>query len=300
MSNKNNQGHHHHHKVSGKNLFITIILNLIITIAQVIGGVLSGSLALLSDAMHNFSDVLSLVLAYWAHRLSHKPSNSTKTFGYHRAEIISALFNSSILIIISIYLIYEAVYKLYYPEIIDSIWVIVLGLLGIIVNSLGVFMIKDDAKSNMNLKAAYLHLLADVMTSIAVVLGGLLMYYFDLFWIDSLVTIIIAVYLIYASYFLVKDSLFVLMQFVPQGIELSEVEDNISELPEIDNVHHIHLWQLDDNRIHLEAHLNFNENITLKESAEVISTLEKRLKDLFNISHVTFQCEYNRCNNSSN
>ncbi len=289
--------HHHHHHVSGKNLFITIILNSIITIAQIIGGIVSGSLALLSDAMHNFSDVLSLVIAYGANRISSKPSNAEKTFGYHRAEILAALFNSSVLIGISLYLIIEACSKLYHPEPIDSTWVIALGALGIVVNALSVWMVKEDAEENMNLQAAYLHLLADVMTSIAVVIGGVLMYYFHIFWIDPIISILIALYLLWASFGLVKDATFVLMQFVPKGIELSEVVKTITALPQIENAHHIHLWQLDDHRIHLEAHLDFNENITIEASNQIINILEKELRELFKISHVTFQCEYNRCDN---
>ncbi len=287
--------HHSHHQVSGKNLFITVVLNVIITVAQFIGGFLSGSLALLSDAMHNLSDVASLLIAYWANRLSKKPRSTKKTFGYHRAEIIAALFNSSVLIAISIYLIFEAINKLYNPEPINSFWVIILGLLGIVVNALSVFIIKDDAKSNMNMKAAYLHLLADAMTSFAVVVGGVLMYYFNIFWIDSVITIMIALYLIWASYALVRGSLSVLMQFVPDELEVDKIVGTITKLENIDNVHHVHLWQLDDHKIHLEAHLNFVTNISLEESTKVINILEKELQELYGISHVTFQCEYNRC-----
>ncbi|WP_373069426.1 cation diffusion facilitator family transporter [Sulfurimonas sp.] len=290
--------HHHHHDVSGKNLFITVILNVIITVAQIIGGLLSGSLALLSDAVHNLSDVVSLLIAYWANQLSKRPGNLRKTFGYHRAEIIAALFNSSVLIAISVYLIFEAINKLYNPEPINSFWVIILGLLGIVVNALSVFIIKDDAHSNMNMKAAYLHLLADAMTSFAVVVGGVLMYYFNLLWVDSVITIIIALYLIWASYALVKGSLSVLMQFVPEELEVDEIVKTITQLEDIDNVHHVHVWQLDDNRIHLEAHLNFCKNISIQESTNVINVLEKQLGELYGISHVTFQCEYNRCENT--
>lgn len=289
--------HHYNHQVSGKNLFITVILNVIITVAQFIGGLLSGSLALISDAMHNLSDVASLLIAYWANRLSKRPRTAKKTFGYHRAEIIAALFNSSVLIAISVYLIFEAIRKLYNPEPIDSTWVIILGLLGILVNGFSVFIIKNDAKSNMNMKAAYLHLLADAMTSFAVVVGGVLMYYFSLLWVDSVITIFIALYLIWASYSLVKGSLSVLMQFVPDELDVDEVVSTIVKNENIDNVHHVHVWQLDDHKIHLEAHLNFNENITLEESTNVINTLEKQLNELYGITHTTFQCEYNWCKN---
>ncbi len=292
-------GGHHHHKVSGKNLFITIILNIIITLSQIIGGVLSGSLALLSDAIHNFSDVLALIIAYIAHQLASKPSTQNKTFGYKRAEIIAALFNASVLIGIAIFLIIEAFHKFYHPESINSVWVIVLGLLSIVLNTASVLLIKNDAHKNMNIKAAYLHLLTDVMTSIAVVVGGLLMYYFQLFWVDSVVSLIIALYLIWASVGLVKESTAILMHFTPQTIQLDDLISTIKNLEEIKNIHHIHLWKLDDHRIHLESHLDFNENISLEASGKIIDRLEELLYDKFEITHTTFQCEFNRNDNKS-
>lgn len=288
---------HHHHKVSGKNLLLTIILNVIITLSQLIGGLISGSLALLSDAMHNFSDVLALVIAYVANRLAARPSNQQKTFGYKRAEILATLFNASVLVGIGIFLIIEAFHKFYHPVAINSVWVIALGILSIVLNAVSVLLVKDDAHDNMNIKAAYLHLLTDVMTSVAVVIGGLLMYYFGMFWIDSLVTVIIAIYLIVASIGLLKESGGVLMQFAPSNIKLGDVVQTIEEVNEINNVHHIHIWRLDDKRIHLEAHLDFNENLSLLESNKIIDTLENNLYSKYEIEHTTFQCEYKRCDN---
>ncbi len=286
--------HHHHHELSGKNLFITIVLNLIITISQIIGGLLSGSLALLSDAVHNFSDVLALVIAYWANLLASKDSSHTKTFGYKRAEILATLFNSSVLVGIAIFLILESFHKFYHPEPINSVWVIALGVLSIVLNAISVLLIKDDADDSMNIKAAYLHLLTDVMTSVAVVLGGLLMYYFNIFWIDPLVSLIIAFYLIWASLGLLKESGSILMQFTPQEIDLDEVILAIENEKEIQNVHHIHIWKLSDHRVHLEAHLDFKEDVSLSFSNKVIMSLEKKLHDDFDIEHTTFQCEYER------
>ncbi len=288
---------HHHHEVSGKNLFITIILNIIITVSQIVGGIYSGSLALLSDAMHNFSDVLALFIAYFANRLATRPNNESKTFGYKRAEILAALFNASVLIGIAIFLIVEAFHKFYHPEPINSIWVIGLGTLSIVLNAASVLLIKDDSHDNMNIKAAYLHLLTDVMTSVAVVGGGVLMYYFGLFWIDPLISALIALYLIWASFGLVRESSAILMQFTPKGIDIEAVVKIIEEEHEIKNVHHIHVWQLDDNQIHLEAHLDFNEDVTLSASNTVIERLEKKLHDTFDIEHTTFQCEYERDDN---
>ena len=288
---------HHHHNVSGKNLFITILLNLIITLSQIVGGMMSGSLALLSDAVHNFSDVMALVIAYVANRMSARPNTYAHTFGYKRAEILAALFNASVLVGIALFLISESYYKFYHPEPIDSSWVIALGLLSIVLNAASVFLIKDDAHDNMNIRAAYLHLLTDVMTSVAVVVGGVLMYYFELFWIDPLVSMLIAFYLIWASVGLIKESTSVLMQFTPTHLDVSEIISTIKEIEIIEDVHHLHLWRLNDKQIHLEAHLGFNSNLTLGDSNKVIDALETILKEQYHIGHTTFQCEYRRCQN---
>jgi len=283
---------HHHHQVSGKNLFITIILNIIITLSQIVGGILSGSLALLSDAMHNFSDVLALMIAYFANRLSSRPNTQTKTFGYKRAEILAALFNASVLIGIAIFLIIEAIHKFYHPEVIHSLWVIGLGTLSIVLNAISVLLVKGDAHDNMNIKAAYLHLLTDVMTSVAVVIGGVLMYYYNVFWLDPLISIFIAIYLIKASAGLILESGSILMQFTPKEIDIEMITKEIETQDSIKNVHHIHVWKLDDKGIHLEAHLDFNENLTLLQSNKIVAILEEKLHKKFGITHTTFQCEY--------
>ncbi len=295
---KNMSEHHHHHnhshEVKGKNLFITIILNVIITVAQIIGGIMSGSLALLSDAMHNFSDVLALLIAWWANRLSGRPKNEQKTFGYKRAQIIAALFNSSALFGIAIFLIIEAVNKLFNPHTINSSLVIWLGILSIVLNLASVLLIRDDAHNNMNMKAAYLHLMTDVMTSIAVVVGGVLMFYFNLFWIDSVVTILIAVYLISASYSLIKDSIEILMQSVPNSINIDRLKTYVEDIKEVKNIHHLHVWKLDDHDIHLEAHIDFNENINLEKVTKIIGKIGENLKNRYHISHVTLQAEFDK------
>ena len=288
---------HRDHNISGKNLFITIILNVIITVSQIIGGILSGSLALLSDAMHNFSDVLALVIAYFANRLASRPNTPSKTFGYKRAEILSALFNASVLIGIAIFLITEAFHKFYHPEVIDSLWVIGLGLLSIILNAISVLLIKDDTHDNMNMKAAYLHLLTDVMTSVAVVVGGVLMYFYGIFWIDPLVSVLIAIYLIKASLGLIMESGSILMQFTPKELDIELIIKEIEMQKKIKSVHHVHLWKLDDKGIHLEAHLDFSDNLTLLESNQIITILEKKLHEKFEITHTTFQCEYDSNHN---
>ncbi len=288
----------HHHHLSGKNLFITIVLNLIITLAQIVGGIVSGSLALLSDAMHNFSDVLALVIAYAANRLAAKPSTKEYTFGLKRAEILAALFNALVLVGIGIFLIVEAFHKFLHPQPIASSWVIWLGVLSIVLNSASVLLIKEDSHENMNIKVAYLHLLTDVMTSIAVVVGGIVMAVWNIFWVDPLISIFIALYLIKAAFSLIKESSSVLMQSAPKNIDIDMIAKEIESEPEIENVHHIHLWQLDDKHIFLEAHIDFKKDLHLSQCNKVLEKLENKLKAL-HISHTTFQCEYKRKDSKS-
>lgn len=291
--------HNHSHDVSGKNLFITIVLNIIITLSQIIGGIVSGSLALLSDALHNFSDVLALVLTYWTNKIAKKDKNNYKTFGYKRAEILATLFNSATLIGIAIYLIIESLEKFFNPQSVDSILVIGLGILSIILNAVSVLLIKDDTHDNMNVKAAYLHLLTDVMTSVAVVIGGILMFYFDLFWVDPLISLLIAFYLIKASYSLLIESINILMQGTPESIDIEEIQKSVENFDEVSNIHHLHLWRLNDHDIHLEAHIDFKENLLLKDVNDITSKIEEYLRTNYHISHITLQAEYDICKNKN-
>ena len=291
--------HHHHHDLSGRKLFIAIILNGIITVAQVAGGIIAGSLALLGDALHNFSDVMALLISWFAHRISGREADRTRTFGYRRAEIVAALFNAAVLAGIGVYLIYASVVRLLHPEPVLSDWVIWMGLLGIVVNGGSLFLLEADARANMNIRAAYLHLLGDVLTSVAVVLGGVAIAVWQVFWIDPLISIAIAIYLIYASVNLLRESTGVLMQFAPGSVDLHEVETAMLAEGAVANVHHIHLWRLSDRVIHLEAHLDFREDLPLSEATRTVERLEALLHDRFGIAHTTFQSEYGRDDDKS-
>lgn len=285
---------HHHHEVKGTRLLITIFLNIIITAAQIIGGIYSGSLALLSDALHNFSDVMTLVITYIANRMAGRSPTQEKTFGYKRAEIIAALFNASVLVGTGLFLIIEAAQRVFKPEPVGSMIVIALALLGVVFNAAGMLLIKQDARHNINIKAAYLHLLTDVMTSVAVLAGGIAMYYLQLYWIDPLISILIAVYLIYAAYAILKDSACILMQFAPAHIDLAGIERVACGHHELRNIHHIHVWQLNDREIFLEAHVDFNENLPLEEVMRVCDALEEKLKSTYGITHITLQSEFQK------
>ncbi|MEM5565680.1 cation diffusion facilitator family transporter [Psychroserpens sp. AS72] len=293
-------GHSHNHShdhgdLRGRNLIISILLNIVITVAQVIGGLLSGSLSLLSDALHNFSDVVSLIISYIANRLSKRKASLQKTFGYKRAEILAAFINAATLIIVAILLIIEAVKRFQNPQDIESNLVIWLSLVAILGNGFSVLLLKKDSESNMNMKSAYLHLLTDMMASVAVFIGGLLMKYYQLYWVDSVLTFAIALYLIYMGYDLLKDSIKVLMLFTPDEIKVKDIVTQIQQLEAIKNVHHVHIWQLNEEEIHLEAHIDFEEDITLSQFDVILHEVEELVFHNFGINHVNIQPEYGKC-----
>lgn len=293
-SHSHNHSHHHHADLKGRNLLISIFLNILITVAQVIGGLISGSLALLSDALHNFSDVLSLIISYIANRLSKKSASTNKTFGYKRAEIIAAFVNAGSLIIVAILLIIEAIKRFQNPEEIESNLVIWMSLLGIVANGFSVLLLKKDADKNMNMKSAYLHLFTDMMASVAVLIGGLLMKYYQIFWIDSVLTLVIAVYLIYMGWDLLKVSTRVLMLFTPEEIQVKKIVEDINNLEGIKSMHHVHIWQLNEEELHLEAHIDFETDILLSEFDEKLNNIEKLLLEKYNINHVNIQPEFKK------
>ena len=286
--------HSHHHEVQGKNLIYSILLNLLITVAQIIGGIASGSLALLSDALHNFSDVLSLGFSLIAHKLSRKKATEDQTFGYKRAELIAAFVNASTLIIVAFILIYGATDRFFHPKPIESNLVIWLSLLGIVVNGGSVLLLQKDAEHNLNMKSAYLHLLTDMMASVAVLVGGLLMKYYNWFWVDGVMTILIALYLIVVGIDLLKTSTKMLMLFTPEEIDIKEIVAEVQKIERAGKLHHIHVWYLNENELHLEAHLDCSEDIKLSEFNEISDKIEQLLLDKFHINHINIQPEYKK------
>lgn len=280
-------------QISGSKIGITVILNIIITVAQIFGGIISGSVALLTDALHNFSDVISLLLSYITNRLAKKKSTIKQTYGFKRAEILSTFVNSVTLIAIAVYLIIEAVERFIKPEPVKADLVIYFAIGSIITNFISVLLLFKDSKNNMNIKSAYLHLLTDVMTSIVVMIGGILMKYFDIYRIDSILSIAIAIYLIFASYKLLLASIKILMQFTPQDVDIIGVTNQICDIPNVKNVHHVHFWQLNDKDIFFEAHIDLEKDIYITEFQDILTEIESILHKN-NINHLNIQPEFDK------
>jgi cobalt-zinc-cadmium efflux system protein len=277
-------------KVTGRNLFITILLNIGITVAQTIGGLLSGSMALLSDAAHNFSDVLSLLISYGAEKLSGREQTLRQTYGYKRAGIFAAFINAATLLIIATILVWEAVTRLIHPQPIAGLIVIYLAALSILFNGLSVLLIKKDAEASMNMRSAYLHLFTDMMTSIAVLAGGFAIRYLGWFWIDGALSIGIALYLVYSSWGIFYEALRIFMQFTPSHINIEEIAEKMCRVQGVKNMHHVHVWQLDDHDMMLEAHIDLDGDYSISRFEDILEQVGIILEQ-YSIHHYNIQPE---------
>lgn len=300
-ANAHEDGHHHGHAHHGhhhghahgdpSNIGWAVLLNVIITVSQVIGGLWSGSLALLSDAAHNFSDVIALVISYFANKLSKKPYSESKTFGYKRAEIIAAFINVVSIIVIAIFIFIEGLGRWGKAVEINGVVVMLLAGLSIAVNGGSVLLIAKESKGNINMRSAYVHLFSDMLTSIAVLISGAAVTYLKWYWLDSVLSIGIAIYLIVISVQMLLETLRVLMQFAPEDFDPQEMYNEIVKIDGIVGVHHMHAWELTDRECHFEAHIEFCKDIALSEVATKLDSV-RMICSRKNFNHVTLEAEY--------
>jgi cobalt-zinc-cadmium efflux system protein len=278
-----------------RNLFITVFLNLIISIAQLIGGIFSNSLALISDAIHNFSDGVAMLITYITVIISKRESTARKTFGYKRIQILAALFNAVTLIAICLFLIHESYERFMNPQEVKSIPMLLVASIGLAANLAGVFLLKDFKSRNINIKAAYLHLIGDTLSSVAVIVGGLLIYFYEIHWIDPVITVLISLYIIRETYHVLAETYNILMQAVPSWLDLKAVQQKINGIEGVKSIHHVHAWSLTDNEVHFEGHLELEQDLKVSEAQSIYDEAKRILNQEFGISHTTLQLEVNYC-----
>ena len=291
--------HSHHHENPSGRIFISILLNGLITLVEIFGGIFSNSLALISEAIHNLSDTLALILAWVANHFCNKKPNVRRTFGYKRLEILSAFINASVLSAISIYLIYEAILRFLHPEPVRSGMMLIIALFGLAANLGSMLFLHRDSHKNLNIKAAYVHLLGDTLSSLGVIVGAILIWFTRIGWIDPLLTFVISFIIIFQAYKILRESVDILMQSTPAGIDLDEIRLSLEKHPMIGNIHHVHCWQLQDHDILFEAHIETVKDLLLSESNELRSEIEDVLRNDFHITHTTLQVEYDICGDKS-
>ncbi len=291
-------GHHHHHHnlevIGDRRLGFAIIINILLTVAQVIGGVVSGSLSLIADALHNFSDASSLLIAYAARKIGRQPADQLRTFGYQRAEVIAALINLVVLVIVGLYLIYEAIWRFFDPQIITGWAVVIVASIALVIDLATAILTYSMSKDSVNIRAAFIHNVSDALSSVGVIIVGALILLFQWYWTDTLITLLIAGYVLYQATLLLPKTIHILMEGAPENININDVVHAMEAVEGVSNVHHVHLWQLDEHRNALEAHVvihDFSETETIKQLLK--SEIEKK----FSISHSTLEFEVVHCEN---
>lgn len=291
-SHSKHRNHHRHQPVNARNLLAATFLNLVITIVEIAGSILSGSIALLSDALHNMSDTFATFIAYMATLVARRGANPKKTFGYKRIEILSALLNAVILLVMCVFLIREAYQRLNDPRPVNSLVMVVVAMIGLLANLFAVVMLKKDAHKSINVKAAYVHLVGDMLSSVLVVVGGLLIQFWHIYWVDPLITVLISLYIIREAYVILKESVDILMQSAPGHLDLEKIKKRVETDPEVNNMHHLHAWMLTDQEVHLEAHIELVNDLKLSQVKSISRQIETLLKHDFRIHHITLQFEY--------
>lgn len=299
MSHNHNHNHHHEHShnqfSSAKRLWLSIFLNLAITIAQVIGGLISNSLALISDSFHNLTDTFSMGLSLFANKMAQKECNTNKTFGYKRVEIIAAFINTALLIAVSLFLFKEAFERLGNPEVIDGKIMFVIAIIGLLGNLFSAGLLYRDSKDSLNMKSAFLHILSDTLSSFAVIIGGILIIFKGWVIIDPILTFLIGLYVLLMSYDVLKDAVHILMQGAPENISINEIKEMLEELDDVNNIHHVHAWSMTGNDIFFECHICVNE-INMIEVETIKQKIKNMLRDRFDINHSTLEFELEGCN----
>ncbi|MEI6681780.1 MAG: cation diffusion facilitator family transporter [Bacteroidota bacterium] len=291
--------HAHHHENPSERLLVSILLNGAITLAEIAGGILSNSLSLVSEAIHNLSDTLALTLTWVANRVGGRKPDARRTFGYKRFEILSAFINAALLTGISVYLSYIAVVRFMHPETVATGLMLVVASVGFTGNLVSMLFLHRDSKKSLNVKAAYLHLLGDTISSLAVIAGALFIRYTGIVWIDPLLTILISCVILVQAWGILRESVDILMQSTPQHLDLASIKTLLEKQPCVRNIHHVHCWQLQDHDILFEAHISTTEDMLLSDSNILRGRIEKILQENFSITHTTLEIEFETCHDTS-
>jgi cobalt-zinc-cadmium efflux system protein len=290
--------HHDHHHALPENgdrrVLWAVVVNIALTVAQIVAGIISGSLAMIADAIHNLSDALSLVIAFAARRIARRPADADMTFGYGRAEVVAALINYTTLIVISLYLVAEGVHRLLNPVEVEGWIVVIVASLAFVVDAVTALLIMRLSRDSVNMRAAFLHNLADALGSVAVIIAGILILLYDWRLIDPILTLLIAAYILWHSAIGIRPVIRILMLASPDEPPLEKVLRALEDTPGVDSLHHVHLWRMQEHEVSLDAHVVMDGSVA---PGPLRQTLRALLADRFGIHHGMIEMERaeNRC-----
>ncbi|MDD4876311.1 MAG: cation diffusion facilitator family transporter [Dehalococcoidales bacterium] len=288
--------HNHSFSAVRKPMLITLFLLITVMIAEVFGGILSNSLALLGDAGHMFIDALALGLSLFAINIARRPATDTKTYGYHRVEILVALTNGTILVLIAIYIFYEAYQRFLEPPVIKTPLMLIVATIGLAANLIGMLLLKKASQGNLNVKAAFWHILSDTISSMGVIIGGVIMLATGWYIIDPIISIIIGSIILWGAFRILRESADILLESVPKHIQISKVIDTVKSVAGVQDIHDIHIWTITSGIYALSAHLSIEEQ-TVSQSTKIVAAVNQNLARNFSITHTTLQLECETCPN---
>jgi cobalt-zinc-cadmium efflux system protein len=280
-----------------KKLLLILAFTVTLTILEIVGGFISNSLALLSDAGHMLTDSLAVFLSYLAIRWSRRPANHRKTFGYHRAEILVALANGVALVAIAGYIFYEAVLRFFNPQEIKTGILLAIAAIGLAGNLFGLFILKGESHENLNVRSAFFHILADTLSSVGVIVGGVIIWFTGWYLVDSLIGVLIGGIVLRGAVDLVMESGEILLEATPRDIDLAHLRQEVQKIPGVEDLHDIHIWTIGSGMRALSAHV-LTDNISTSEGQEIACRIRAVLGDQFNIAHTTLEMECETCGDS--
>lgn len=293
--------HNHSHSHFGdlanqttKRLALSLSLTAIFVVVEILAGIFGNSLALLTDAAHNFTDVIALGLSWHALRLAAKPANAGKTFGYHRVGILVALINSTTLILIAVGIFYEAWKRFISPPEVDSVILIAVGALAFIINLVTAWMVKEGSDRDLNLRSAFLHLMGDVMSTLGAVIAGIIIAFTKWNWLDPLVSILIGGFILYNAWGILRQTIHILLESTPENVDMDTMIGDLRKVNGVRDIHDLHVWSITENLRMLSAHVVV-ENISVGEGVSIQQNINELLTHNYNIQHATLQMECEGC-----
>lgn len=284
--------HDHSHSRNKKTLLIAFLIITSYMVVEAVGGYLTNSLALLADAGHMLSDSISLGVGYLALSIGEKAADQMKTYGYKRFEILAAVFNGVTLVLISLYIFYEAYHRFSDPPEIATSGMLAIAVIGLLVNILvaWILMRGGDTKENLNLRAAFLHVLSDLLGSVGAITAALLIIFFGWAWADPLASVVVAILVLISGWRVTKEAVHVLMEGTPKNVDLEQVAQTIEALPAVKSIHDLHVWSITSGKNAMSGHVVIKKHISFKDSQQVLRDIEQALLEL-KIGHVTVQLE---------
>jgi cobalt-zinc-cadmium efflux system protein len=275
-------------------MLIVLLITSLVMIAEIIGGLLANSLALLSDAGHMATDILALSLSIIAMRFAQKPPTPSKTFGFHRSEILAAFFNGIVLLFISFYIFYKAYQRFVHPEEIKGLFMIIVAGIGLLANGVGIIILRKSALRNLNVKSAFFHIVGDTISSGGVIVGGLVILSTGWYIIDSLLGVFIGMLILRGAYGLVKESVDIFLEATPKDIDVEKMLSDLHKIDGVKDIHHLHLWTITSGIYAMSAHVLI-EDLLVSRSEQILRQIETLLTSKYNMEHTTIQFESESC-----